>query len=46
MAVAYFILRYATDNVLRKKIPVRLNKGETMNGLARTVFFEKRRRVT
>ena len=36
-----FILRYATDNVLRRRILVGLNKGEAMNGLARAVFFGK-----
>lgn len=32
---------YATDNVLRRRILVGLNKGEAMNGLARAVFFGK-----
>ena len=36
-----FILRYATDNVLRRRILVGLNKGEAMNGLTRAVFFGK-----
>lgn len=31
----------ATDNVLRRRILVGLNKGEAMNGLARAVFFGK-----
>lgn len=36
-----FILRYATDSILRRRILVGLNKGEAMNGLARAVFFGK-----
>lgn len=36
-----FILKYATDNVLRRRILVGLNKGEAMNALARAVFFGK-----
>lgn len=34
-----FILEYASDPVLRKRIQIGLNKGEEMNGLARVVFF-------
>ena len=41
LVIPLFILRYATDNVLRRRILVGLNKGEAMNGLARAVFFGK-----
>lgn len=36
-----FILKYATDKVLRRRILRGLNKGESMNALARAVFFGK-----
>ncbi len=37
-----FILEYALDSELRKRIQVGLNKGEAMNNLARNVFFGKK----
>ncbi len=37
-----FILEYASDKELRKRIQIGLNKGEEMNGMARAVFFGKR----
>lgn len=36
-----FILKYATDKALRRRILRGLNKGESMNALARAVFFGK-----
>lgn len=37
-----FILEYASDPNLRKRIQVGLNKGEAMNNLARNIFFGKK----
>lgn len=37
-----FILEYASDPELRRRRQIGLNKGEKLNGLARTVFFGKR----
>lgn len=36
-----FILKYVTDERLRREILVGLNKGEAMNGMARALFFGK-----
>ncbi|UYG98023.1 Tn3 family transposase [Cytobacillus firmus] len=36
-----FILNYISDESLRRKIQRGLNKGESMNGLARAIFFGK-----
>lgn len=37
-----FILEYVTNEGFRKKIQRGLNKGESMNALARAIFFGKR----
>jgi TnpA family transposase len=37
-----FILDYITNETLRRRIHLGLNKGEAMNGLARALFFGKR----
>ena len=36
-----FISKYATDKVLRRRILRGLNKGKSMNALARAVFLGK-----
>jgi TnpA family transposase len=36
-----FILNYISDESLRRKIQRGLNKGESMNRLARAIFFGK-----
>jgi len=37
-----FILEYASDPELRRRIQIGLNKGENLNGLARAVFLGRR----
>lgn len=41
-----YILDYKSNEVLRRRIQIGLNKGEAMNDLARALFFGETRRIT
>ena len=40
-----FLLKYLSDETLRRRVLVGLNKGEAMNALARTLFFGQDRKL-